>query len=64
MRDGALLQVARPGLRSIIGACIGNLIEWFDWTTYATFSLYFAKTFFPRGDRTAPARPRRSPEKS
>ena len=44
---------ARPGLSSIIGACIGNLIEWFDWTTYATFSLYFAKTFFPGGDRTA-----------
>lgn len=38
--------------RGIVGACVGNAIEWFDWTTYATFSLYFAKTFFPGADRT------------
>jgi MHS family alpha-ketoglutarate permease-like MFS transporter len=40
-------------LRGVVGACVGNAIEWFDWTTYATFSLYFAKTFFPGGDSTA-----------
>lgn len=39
--------------RGVVGACVGNAIEWFDWTTYATFSLYFAKTFFPGGDSTA-----------
>jgi MHS family alpha-ketoglutarate permease-like MFS transporter len=40
-------------IRAVAGASIGNLIEWFDWTTYATFSLYFAKTFFPSGDTTS-----------
>src|SRR5436190_22829518 len=40
-------------LQGIAGACVGNAIEWYDWTTYATFSLYFAKTFFPGGDSTA-----------
>ncbi|MGH3918993.1 MAG: MFS transporter, partial [Pseudonocardiaceae bacterium] len=32
---------------------IGNLIEWYDWYTYAAFSVYFAATFFPQGDMTA-----------
>ena len=32
----------RPRLGAVAGACIGNTIEWYDWTTYTTFSLYFA----------------------
>ena len=40
-------------LRSLLGGSIGNLIEWYDWLAYSTFSLYFAKAFFPAGDRTA-----------
>nr|WP_221333580.1 MFS transporter [Nocardia transvalensis] len=32
---------------------IGNLVEWYDWYVYAAFSVYFAKTFFPKGDSTA-----------
>lgn len=40
-------------LRSIFGGSVGNLIEWYDWFAYALFSLYFAPTFFPEGDRTA-----------
>ena len=38
---------------SIIGGSIGNLVEWYDWFIYASFSLYFAKAFFPKGDQTA-----------
>jgi MHS family alpha-ketoglutarate permease-like MFS transporter len=38
---------------SIIGGSVGNLVEWFDWYVYASFSLYFAKAFFPKGDQTA-----------
>lgn len=37
------------------GACassVGNLVEWYDWYVYAAFSLYFAESFFPDGDRT------------
>jgi MHS family alpha-ketoglutarate permease-like MFS transporter len=40
-------------VRSIIGGSIGNLIEWYDWYTYAVFSLYFAGTFFPKDNETA-----------
>ncbi len=49
----------RPGMtpmgrvRAILGGSAGNLVEWYDWFAYASFSLYFAKTFFPKGDQTA-----------
>jgi len=39
--------------RSIFSGSVGNLVEWYDWYVYAAFSLYFAKAFFPQGDRTA-----------
>lgn len=38
---------------SIVGGSIGNLVEWYDWYVYSAFALYFAKAFFPAGDRTA-----------
>lgn len=40
-------------LRSIVGGSIGNLVEWYDWYVYSAFSLYFAGSFFPTGERTA-----------
>ena len=40
-------------LRSIVGGSAGNLVELYDWFAYASFALYFAKVFFPHGDRTA-----------
>ena len=40
-------------MRSIFSGSVGNLVEWYDWYVYAAFSLYFAKAFFPQGDRTA-----------
>lgn len=44
-----------PGqrLRAIVGGSAGNLVEWYDWFAYASFSLYFAPVFFPDGDPTA-----------
>jgi len=36
-------------LAAILGGAAGNLVEWFDWFVYASFSLYFAKVFFPHG---------------
>ncbi|MDW6057306.1 hypothetical protein SAZ11_03465 [Streptomyces sp. FXJ1.4098] len=38
---------------NVIRGCLGNLIEWYDWFAYATFSIYFAAVFFPEGDATA-----------
>ena len=42
----------RSQARSIIGGSIGNLIEWYDFHIYTTFSVYFASSFFPRENRT------------
>ena len=36
-----------------LGGSAGNLVEWFDWDVYAAFTIYFASSFFPTGDRTA-----------
>ena len=44
-----------PGARrrAALAGSIGNLIEWYDFNTYAYTALYFAASFFPAGDRTA-----------
>lgn len=39
--------------RSLRAALAGNLLEWFDWTLYATFSTYLAANFFQKGNPTA-----------
>ena len=44
---------ARRRLRNIVGGSAGNLVEWFDWYVYSAFALYFASSFFPKGDPTA-----------
>ena len=47
---------ARPPpsrLKNIVGGSAGNLVEWFDWYVYSAFALYFAPSFFPKGDQTA-----------
>lgn len=40
-------------LKSIFTGSVGNLVEWYDWYAYSAFSLYFAKSFFPKGDPVA-----------
>jgi MFS transporter, MHS family, alpha-ketoglutarate permease len=40
-------------LKAIIGGSVGNLVEWYDWYTYAAFSIYFAPYFFPHSSPTA-----------
>lgn len=36
-----------PSKASVVGALVGNAIEWYDFLAYSIFSLYFAKAFFP-----------------
>jgi MFS transporter, MHS family, dicarboxylic acid transporter PcaT len=36
----------------LIGACAGNLVEWFDFFVYAYTAIYFASAFFPSGSET------------
>lgn len=40
-------------IKSIIGGSLGNLVEWYDWYVYASFSLYFSDAFFPSDKQTA-----------
>ncbi|RBL89657.1 MFS transporter [Chitinophaga flava] len=40
-------------IRAILTGSAGNLVEWYDWYIYTTFSLYFAPVFFPKGNYTA-----------
>ncbi|MBP8063635.1 MAG: MFS transporter [Acinetobacter sp.] len=37
----------------ILAGTVGNAVEWFDWTIYATFAVFFSKQFFPSDDPTA-----------
>ncbi|MFD7653228.1 MFS transporter [Actinosynnema sp. NPDC059797] len=38
----------RLPVRKLVAASIGNAIEWYDWSIYATFSIYFATQVFPK----------------
>jgi MHS family alpha-ketoglutarate permease-like MFS transporter len=43
----------RQRVFAIMAASSGNLVEWFDFYTYAFCAIYFAPVFFPKGDQTA-----------
>lgn len=49
----AKTKIPRNRLVSIVGGSAGNLVEWYDWFAYASFAIYFAPVFFPKGDPTA-----------
>ena len=49
--DAARDRVQR--IKAIVGASSGNLVEWYDFYTYAFTSIYFAAAFFPAGDATS-----------
>jgi MFS transporter, MHS family, alpha-ketoglutarate permease len=38
----------RLPVRTLVAASVGNAIEWYDWTIYATFSIFFATQIFPK----------------
>ena len=43
-----------PALRkAVIGASIGNAVEWFDFAIYGFLATFIAANFFPAGDDTA-----------
>jgi len=47
------LQDVQRRVKAIFIGSVGNLVEWFDFYTYAAFALYFAGSFFPSGDAVA-----------
>lgn len=50
MRTG--MTVAQR-LKGILAGSAGNLLEYYDWYVYSSFTIYFAHAFFPRGNQTA-----------
>jgi MHS family alpha-ketoglutarate permease-like MFS transporter len=46
------MQTRKSVIKAIFSGSIGNLVEWYDWYTYAAFSLYFAPVFFSGKDNT------------
>ncbi|GAB3698350.1 MFS transporter [Mariniluteicoccus flavus] len=56
-----LSQASRPRedgphrlpIRTLVAASVGNAVEWYDWTVYATFSIYFATQIFPKENEAA-----------
>jgi MHS family alpha-ketoglutarate permease-like MFS transporter len=40
-------------VKAILIGSVGNLIEWYDVYAYSAFALYFAGSFFPKGDPAA-----------
>lgn len=47
-------EPARSGVvANVVRGSLGNLVEWYDWFVYASFSIYFAGAFFPQGNLTA-----------
>jgi MHS family alpha-ketoglutarate permease-like MFS transporter len=43
----------RSRIRGLIGACSGNLVEWYNFFAYAYTAIYFASAFFPSGNQTS-----------
>ncbi len=46
------LTNTKKRIYSILGGSVGNLVEWYDWYIYSSFSLYFAQSFFQKGNPT------------
>src|SRR5215471_17956786 len=44
------LADVRRRLKAIFIGSVGNLVEWYDFYSYAAFALYFAASFFPSSD--------------
>jgi MFS transporter, MHS family, alpha-ketoglutarate permease len=40
-------------VRTLVAASIGNAVEWYDWTVFATFSIYFATQIFSDANESA-----------
>ena len=43
----------RRRIKAIVASSSGNLVEWYDFYCYAFFAIYFASSFFPKGDSTS-----------
>jgi MHS family alpha-ketoglutarate permease-like MFS transporter len=47
------IQTTGERIKSIFGGSLGNLVEWYDWYAYSSFTLYFSAAFFPKQNELA-----------
>lgn len=47
------VPIHRSNVRTLVGTGIGNAVEWYDWTIYATFAPFFAGQLFSSADPTS-----------
>jgi MFS transporter, MHS family, alpha-ketoglutarate permease len=45
--------VEQSRFRTLLGAGVGNTLEWYDWSVYAIFAPFFAAQFFVSDDKTS-----------
>ena len=45
--------VHRLPVKTLVAASVGNAVEWYDWTVFATFSIYFATQIFSSSNESA-----------
>ncbi|MGU3646539.1 MFS transporter [Microbacterium sp. C23T] len=50
---GQISLTTKERKKSLRAAAVGNALEWFDWTLYATFSVYLAANLFDDEDPTS-----------
>jgi MHS family proline/betaine transporter-like MFS transporter len=48
--EESLVTPRASGIRAVVAASVGNLLEWYDFTVYAFFAVYIGRNFFPGGD--------------
>jgi MFS family permease len=59
LRDGRRIGPTGPTARrssprrALVGACIGNVVEWYDFALYGAFATVLASVYFPGADRQA-----------
>ncbi len=47
------VHTARSRRRAVLAGAVGNIVEWYDWTIYALFAVYFSEQIFPNSNPTA-----------
>ncbi len=51
--DTTQQTVHKLPVKTLVAASVGNAVEWYDWTVYATFSIYFATQIFSSSNESA-----------
>lgn len=43
----------RDEIKVVVGACVGTVLEWYDFFLYGSLAIFFSSHFFPAGSSTA-----------